>query len=128
MSTEMMVDVLFILLIFFILISNIKKDSVKIKTAKVDKQKSAGSDKKTKEHVLTIDKKNIIYFNGKKISMKKLLTSLKKAKKETPKEFVPVIMLRTDANSSSGKLLEVFLHLNQAGLSDNVQCEVDNNP
>ncbi|MEX2668075.1 ExbD/TolR family protein [Candidatus Uabimicrobium amorphum] len=125
MSTEMMVDVLFILLIFFILISNIKKDSVKIKAAKVDKQKSAGSDKKTKEYVLTIDKKNNIYFNNKKISMKELLASLKKAKKDTPKDHNPVIMLRTDASSSSGNLLEVFLYLDQAGLSDNVQCEID---
>lgn len=128
MSTEMMVDVLFILLIFFILISNIKKDSVKIQAAKVDKQKSAGSDKKTKEYVLTIDKQNNIYFNNQKISLKELLDSLKKAKKDTPKDHDPVIMLRTDASSSSGNLLEVFLYLDQAGLADNVQCEVDNKP
>lgn len=130
MSTEMMVDVLFILLIFFILISSIKKnrDNIKIKAAKINKEKNTAAPKKTKEHILTIDKKNNIFFENEKISFEQLLDLLKKAKKNTPVDYTPLITLRTDAGSSSGQLLKIFVYLNQAGLADNVQCEISTSP
>ncbi len=126
LSTTMMVDVLFILLIFFILISSIKKDHIKIQAAKVDKQAAQKKDnKKAVEYVLTVSKENKMYLDGEEISSAQLKQAFQKIRQENQKETVPAITLRTDATSSSGKLIEIFSALTVAGLSDNARIEVD---
>ena len=68
LSTTTMVDVLFILLIFFVLVSTVKKDNIQINAAKVQKQVQQNMPNKAKqEYVLTIDKENKIYLNGKSV-------------------------------------------------------------
>ena len=126
LSTTTMVDVLFILLIFFVLVSTIKKDTINVKAAKVNKNKQSQQNKKTVRHVVTITGKNEIYLDGKPVKdPRQLRTSLDGIKKDTPKDTTPMILLRPDAGSKSAKLIEIFAILNEIGLSENVQVEVD---
>ena len=126
LSTTTMVDVLFILLIFFVLVSTIKKDAIQVKATKVNKNQQSQQNKKTVQHVVTISDKNEIYLNGKPVKdPRQLRTSLDNIKKDTPKDTTPVILLRPDAGSKSAKLIEIFALLNEIGLSENVQVEVD---
>ena len=127
LSTTTMVDVLFILLIFFVLVSTIKKDSIDIKAAKVNKDnESSNDDKKKEEHVVTVDSKNNVFIDGKQLnSSDELKSELTTVKEKIPKDMIPVIVLRPDAGSQSSKLIEIFGVLNEVGLADNVQIEVE---
>ena len=126
LSTTIMVDVLFILLIFFILVSTVKKDSIRIKSTKVARQKQAQLHKKKKQHVLTIDKKNRIFINNKRVeNSTQLQAALGNIKAKTPQDTIPVILLRPDAGSSSSRLIEILAALNKVGLSEHVQVEVE---
>jgi biopolymer transport protein ExbD len=127
LSTTTMVDVLFILLIFFVLVSTVKKDSIQINAAKVDKQNPTKSQSKpTEEHVLTIDKDNKIYFNGKSMSDdKNLEQALEEIKANLKENSLPAIMLRPDADSRSTRLIEIFAIIGKVGLSEYVQIEVE---
>ena len=127
LSTTIMVDVLFILLIFFVMVSTIKKDSISIKTAKVKKQEQTTKiKKKTKQYVLSVNKKNKIFVDNKLVKpgkeLEKILINIKQT---TPKNTIPVILLRPDASSSSSKLIEIFAALNVAKLSENVKIEIE---
>ena len=127
LSTTTMVDMLFILLIFFVMVSTIRKDSIDIKSAKVKKDQQSASDenKKTEKHVLTIDGKNQIFIDGKEVKHAELQTMLGQIKEKVAKDTTPVIVLRPDALSKSSRLIEIFAILNEVGLSENVQIEVE---
>lgn len=125
LNTTVMTDVLFILLIFFVLVSTVKKDSLQIKAAKVDRQPQQKSNTKTEQHVVTIDEKNNIFVNGKAVDIQNLSSELGQIKQKTPSDTTPAILLRPDAGSNSAKLIEIFAALNQVGLTENVQIEVD---
>lgn len=121
-----MVDLMFTMFIFFILVSTIKKDSIDIKAAKVNKSsQSSSSNQKTEKHVITIDGKNQIFVNGKRIEEAELRSALTEVKDKMPADTVPVIILRPDASSQSVKLIEIFAVLNEVGLNQKVQCEVE---
>ncbi len=127
LNTTVMTDVLFILLTFFVLVSTVKKDSIEINATKVDKQAdSQKQQKKSEQHVVTIDGENKIFVNGQEIKdLETLQTTLDNIKKKTPDDTLPAILLRPDAKSNSAKLIEIFATLNKVGLTENVQIEVD---
>ena len=127
LSTTTMVDVLFILLIFFVLVSTVKKDNIQINAAKVQKQVQQNMPNKAKqEYVLTIDKENKIYLNGKSVETEENLEqTLEQLKQNQDPDKIPVIVLRPDANSTSNRLIEIFAVLGKVGLSDYVKIEVE---
>lgn len=126
LNTTVMTDVLFILLIFFVLVSTVKKDTIDIKAAKVEKQPQQKSQQKTEEHVVTIDAKNQIFLDGKAIQeLQELSGAFDQIKQKIPDGTTPAILLRPDAGSNSATLIDIFSALNKVGLTENVQIEVD---
>lgn len=113
-----MVDVLFQLLIFFLVLSELKKSSVLIELPEVSKQEAQqeapGSPKNPL--VITIDAKNALYFDDKPIdsidALKPLLEEKKKGLSDADKATV---VIRTDQESRGAKLVEVVSVLSQVG-------------
>ena len=124
LQSSMMTDLVFTLFIFFILVSTLKKDSVEIKAAKASKT-SASSAKKTEQHTISMDSKNQIYVDGKLVKTTELRTVLQEIKNKLPQDAKPAILLRPDANSQSAQLIEILGALNETGLNEAVECEVE---
>ncbi len=125
LQSAMMTDLVFTLFIFFILVSTIKKDAIAIQAAKAHNKTTQASNQKTEKHVVTVDGKDQVYVDGKKIPLENLPEVLREIKSKLPKDTTPVITLRPDANSRSFKLIEIMDALNGAGMSDRVECEVE---
>lgn len=124
LSSTMMVDVLFILLIFFILVSTIKKDSIKVKAPQVPGKADSSKASQQRQYFIKIDNKQQIYLDGKQMSAETLrreLTTIK-GKRDNKKE--PVAVLIPDQKLPSGKLFEIFLICQQAGIKFQMQGEV----
>lgn len=126
-SNSMMVDVLFILLIFFILVSNVKKDNIKVKATKVDKNAVSKDKKNTKvqKHVVSINAKNQIFIDNQEVKEDQISNLLKTMKEKLPPKTEIEVLLRPDANSNSSKLTTVLALLNSAGLGERIKLEVD---
>ena len=127
LQSAMMTDLVFNLFIFFILVFTIKKDSMQIKTPKVQKQESSSSTPKSQhKFTITLDKKDEIYIDGKKVDAQNLMSVLQEIKKKLPADTGVTITLRADADSKTSKLLEVWATLSGAGLGDSqLECEVE---
>ena len=94
-----LVDVIFLLLIFFILGASLNNHNV----IKIDLPESS-NEKKGKDHktTITIDSQQNIYFNGSLISKKDLKLSLENLEKKEK------IILAADKNISYNTIIEVM--------------------
>jgi len=126
LQSAMMTDLVFTLFIFFILVSTIKKDAMEIKAPKVQKQATSSSSKSQYKFTITLDKKDLIYVDGKKVDSQNLLSVFQDIKKKLPPDTGVSITLRADADSKTSRLLEVWAVLNGAGLGESqLECEVE---
>ncbi|NUM34876.1 MAG: biopolymer transporter ExbD [Candidatus Brocadiae bacterium] len=126
LQSAMMTDLVFTLFIFFILVSTIKKDAMEIKAPKVQKQSTSSSSKSQHKFTITLDKKDEIYVDGKKVDSQSLLAVFQEIKKKLPPDAAVSITLRADSDSKTSKLLEVWSVLNGAGLGESqLECEVE---
>ena len=125
LSTTMMVDVLFILLVFFIMVSQFKKNKARIKTPKLKTPSTKKQSIKTKKIALDIDKKNQVFLDGKKVKMDDLFAHLEALKSKIPQGVRPVIMITGDSQSKLESFTTVLGILSQAKLAKYAQLETD---
>lgn len=126
LSTTVMVDVLFILLTFFILVSTIKKDNITVTPTKVKKAPDRQDQKQPHEQiVITIDAKDQVYLNGEAVGDEQLREKLSHMKRNTPKDAKIEVVFRTDGNSRNRKTTQVLGVLSEQQLIDNLQWEAE---
>jgi biopolymer transport protein ExbD len=123
-----MVDVLFILLIFFIVVSQIRTSQVAVELPKVEagSESSGPKSKERKSILLSIDREGAVRVDG---HLMKNSAGLKKVLKYHGKSSEkdvgrPRVVLHTDAATRGEKLVEILAYLSEAGLSS-VQFDVD---
>jgi biopolymer transport protein ExbD len=112
MDLTPLIDVVFLLLIFFLVTSTFKKDELALLLNLPKTEQGAGSQKKVDQ--LTIElSDNDVAVNGKKSSMDELPALFEKAQKET------IVNLRVDGDVRYTRLVKV-LDLLQANKLENV--------
>ena len=104
-----LIDVIFQLLIFFMLTSSfifqpgIKVNLPKAVTSEVIKKESV---------VITVSSENVIYLNGKVITMKELKRKLiAAAKKQNP------LLIKSDRRASMGRIVEIWDLCRELGIT-----------
>lgn len=126
LSSTMMVDVLFILLIFFVLVSTIKKDSIAINPPKVQANAEPHEQKQRQQIVISIDSEGRIFVNNEQAKTDQELSNvLANIKRNIADNSELCVTLRADANSKNGKTAEVLVALTEHQLIDNLQWEIE---
>lgn len=112
-----LIDIMVILLIFFIATTTFKKDRMQVKiTLPESKSLGGASDAAPTRVPITIDKDQKIFLDGKPVDLKNLaiaITSLKEAKPGLKLE------LEADTTAALGILVKVWDSLREAGFSIN---------
>ncbi|RME03966.1 MAG: biopolymer transporter ExbD [Planctomycetota bacterium] len=108
LSTTSMVDVIFILLAFFMVVSQLKEHNISLKLATVSGGKSAQPKKEEKNHTLTIqiDKHSQLFLNQNKLSLAQLEKRLKSISQKngfSPQKWV--VYLRSDRSAKTAPLI-----------------------
>lgn len=112
-------DILFILLLFFLIVSTLANPNV----IKVSNPKAKSDTKSKQTVVITVDKDQNIYLGQKKVSMDKLETDLKSfLAKETNKSSV---VINGDSTSHLGTAIRVMQIIKKLGATP--VMAVDNN-
>lgn len=112
-------DILFILLLFFLIVSTLANPNV----IKVSNPKAKSDTKSKQTVVITVDKDQNIYLGQKKIGMEKLETDLKTLlAKETDK---PSVVINGDSTSHLGTAIKVMQVIKRLGATP--VMAVDNN-
>jgi biopolymer transport protein ExbD len=112
-------DILFILLLFFLIVSTLANPNV----IKVSNPKAKSDTKSKQTVVITVDKDQNIYLGQKKIGMEKLETDLKTIlAKETEK---PSVVINGDSTSHLGTAIRVMQVIKRLGATP--VMAVDNN-
>lgn len=112
-----LIDIMVILLIFFVATTTFKKDKTQVKIS-LPESKSLGGDVQTPESrvAISINKDQKIFLDGKPVELDKLaiaITSLKEAKPGLKLE------LEADTTAALGVLVKVWDALREAGFSIN---------
>ncbi len=114
-----MVDVLFQLLIFFLVLSELKKSSVLVELPEVSQEQESKAEAPGGEKhplVITIDAKNALYFDDEPVeSLDALKPLLEEKKKGLAEHDKATVVIRTDQESKGAKLVEVVSVLSQVG-------------
>jgi biopolymer transport protein ExbD len=117
MDLTPLIDMVFLLLVFFLVTSTFKKDELALLLKLPKTEQGAGSEKKLDQ--LTIElSDNEIAVNGKKSSMDELPQTFGKAQKET------LVNLRVDGNVKYTRLVKV-LDLLQVNKLENISLITD---
>jgi biopolymer transport protein ExbD len=117
MDLTPLIDMVFLLLVFFLVTSTFKKDELALLLKLPKTEQGAGSDKKLDQ--LTIELSNDdIAVDGKKSSMEQLPSTLQGAKKES------LINLRVDGDVKYQRLVKV-LDLLQMNKLENINLITD---
>jgi biopolymer transport protein ExbD len=109
-----MTDVIFILLIFFISLSQIRTSQVDVNLPKVG-AKSEGKADDGKRIIIEVSKENGIFVDGKKVEEGGLAAAI--AALRTPGGEEPRVRIRSDDESKSGLLVQVIAALAEAGIT-----------
>lgn len=110
-----MLDVIFILLVFFIAVSRLREAQVDLRLPTAEGPSASES---VTESILTIavDAGDGIHLNGRKVAGADELLDLLKKEKGTSADDRPVSVL-ADRDSHSGKLVEALRAVREAGFS-----------
>ncbi|HIJ60420.1 MAG TPA: biopolymer transporter ExbD [Nitrospirae bacterium] len=112
MNIAPLVDVVFLLLLFFMLTSQlIQEPAIKLK---LPESKTAESQKDEIKTIL-ITKDGTIYFMDEKIDIKKLQSFIKNSLKDSEKDFVRI---KADKDSNIGVLVAVIDEVRLAGVKN----------
>ena len=117
MDLTPLIDMVFLLLVFFLVTSTFKKDELALLLRLPKTEQGAGSEKKMDQ--LTIElTDNDVAVNGKKSSMEELPDTFQKAEKET------LVNLRVDGDVKYTRLVKV-LELLQMNKLENISLITD---
>lgn len=109
MHTGALNDILFILLLFFLIVSTLANPNV----IKVSNPKAKSDTKSKQTVVITVDKDQQLYIGSQKISMEELEPSLKVfLSKETDK---PSVVINGDSTSHLGTAVKVMQVIKKLG-------------
>jgi biopolymer transport protein ExbD len=112
MDLTPLIDMVFLLLVFFLVTSTFKKDELALLLKLPQTEKGAGSEKKIDQLTIELSDEEIA-VNGKKSSMEELPVIFEKAVKET------LVNLRVDGEVKYTRLVKV-LDLLQANKLENI--------
>jgi len=112
MDLTPLIDMVFLLLVFFLVTSTFKKDELALLLKLPKTEKGAGSEKKIDQLTIELSDEDIA-VNGKKASMEELPSIFEKAVKET------LVNLRVDGEVKYTRLVKV-LDLLQANKLENI--------
>lgn len=112
MDLTPLIDVVFLLLIFFLVTSTFKKDELALLLKLPKTEQGTGSEKKIEQLTIELSSDQIA-VNGKKSSLEELPSTFEKAEKET------LVNLRVDGNVQYTRLVKV-LDLLQANKLENI--------
>lgn len=112
MDLTPLIDMVFLLLVFFLVTSTFKKDELALLLKLPQTEKGAGSEKKIDQLIIELSDQEIA-VNGKKSSMQELPSIFEKAVKET------LVNLRVDGEVKYTRLVKV-LDLLQANKLENI--------
>lgn len=109
-----MTDVIFILLIFFISLSQIRTSQVDVNLPKVGAKSEARADD-GKRIVIEVSKENGVFIDGRKVEEDGLGAAV--AALRAPGGEEPRVRIRSDDESRSGLLVKVIAALAEAGIT-----------
>ncbi len=112
MDLTPLIDMVFLLLVFFLVTSTFKKDELDLLLKLPQTEKGAGSEKKIDQLIIELSDQEVA-VNGKKSSMEELPSIFEKAVKET------LVNLRVDGEVKYTRLVKV-LDLLQANKLENI--------
>ena len=117
MDLTPLIDMVFLLLVFFLVTSTFKKDELALLLKLPKAEQGAGSEKKFDQLTIELSSEDVA-VNGKKSSMEELPTTLQGAKKES------LINLRVDGDVKYQRLVKV-LDLLQMNKLENINLITD---
>lgn len=117
MDLTPLIDMVFLLLVFFLVTSTFKKDELALLLKLPKTEQGAGSEKKLEQLVIELSD-NEVAVNGKKSSVEELPTTFEKTAKET------LVNLRVDGDVKYTRLVKV-LDLLQAHKLENISLITD---
>jgi biopolymer transport protein ExbD len=117
MDLTPLIDMVFLLLVFFLVTSTFKKDELALLLKLPKTEQGAGSEKKLDQLTIELSNEDVA-VNGKKSSMEELPTTLQGAKKES------LINLRVDGDVKYQRLVKV-LDLLQMNKLENINLITD---
>lgn len=112
MDLTPLIDVVFLLLIFFLVTSTFKKDELALLLKLPKSEQGSGSEKKVEQLIIELSD-NQVAVNGKKSSMEELPGMFEKTQKDT------IVNLRVDGEVKYTRLVRV-LDLLQANKLENI--------
>lgn len=112
MDLTPLIDMVFLLLVFFLVTSTFKKDELALLLKLPQTEKGAGSEKKIDQLIIELSDQEVA-VNGKKSSMEELPSIFEKAVKET------LVNLRVDGEVKYTRLVKV-LDLLQSNKLENI--------
>jgi biopolymer transport protein ExbD len=112
MDLTPLIDMVFLLLVFFLVTSTFKKDELALLLKLPKTEEGSGSQKKTDQLTIELSANNVA-INGKKSSMDELPSTFKKTQKDT------IINLRVDGDVIYTRLVKV-LDLLQVNKLENI--------
>ncbi len=105
-----MIDVIFILLVFFMISTQFKNSSIKMQLPKLEKASSAEAMQKEPEISANAE---LIFFNGIQVSEQELEKNLLNLSKEKPEMTV---RFKGDKNISYQRFLEIYSIIERSGI------------
>lgn len=105
-----MIDVIFILLVFFMISTQFKNSSIKMQLPKLEKASSAETMQKEPEISANAE---LIFFNGMQVSEQELEKNLLNLSKEKPEMTV---RFKGDKNISYQRFLEIYSIIERSGI------------
>lgn len=105
-----MIDVIFILLVFFMISTQFKNSSIKMQLPKLEKVSSAEAMQKEPEISANAE---LIFFNGMQVSEQELEKNLLNLSKEKPEMTV---RFKGDKNISYQRFLEIYSIIERSGI------------
>lgn len=105
-----MIDVIFILLVFFMISTQFKNSSIKMQLPKLEKASSAETMQKEPEISANAE---LIFFSGMQVSEQELETNLLNLSKEKPEMTV---RFKGDKNISYQRFLEIYSIIERSGI------------
>lgn len=105
-----MIDVIFILLVFFMISTQFKNSSIKMQLPKLEKGSSAEAMQKEPEISANAE---LIFFNGMQVSEQELEKNLLNLSKEKPEMTV---RFKGDKNISYQRFLEIYSIIERSGI------------
>ena len=127
LDTTVMVDVLFILLIFFIVVSQIRTSQIDLELPRVDEAvaREAPQSPESSPLLLSITRSGELRLDGRPISsIRALRSELGRQVGRNEVNSRRPVLVRTDEGARSGTLVEVLGALSEAGL-ETVRFDVD---